>query len=389
MKTLTTDEVRQLSERREGPCVSIYMPTHRIYEGQQEDQARFKNLVRQAEQMLSGKGLRDVEIDALMKSSRELVDVTEFWRHSDHGMALLVAKDFMQPYRLPFAPPELVTVMQRFHLKPLLRLLVGDGIFFVLALSQNSVRLLEGTQHEVRRVELKDLPASLSEALKYDDPERQLQAHTGVQEIGSGPGIGGQRASIFHGQGIGKDDAKDRVLRFFRAVDRGLHEYLRERREPLVLAGVEGYFALYREANTYAHLLDEGVRGSPERMSDEELHSKAWAIVEPWFWKEQEKEAERYRKWAGTGMTANQLADIIPAAFQGRIESLILAMGAPQWGTVHPRENRVELHDQEQPGDEDLLDTAAIQTMLHGGKVFVVEPERVPENRLATAVLRY
>jgi hypothetical protein len=38
----------------------------------------------------------------------------------------------------------------RFHLKPLLPLLTGDGRFYILALSQNQVRLLQGTRYSVR-----------------------------------------------------------------------------------------------------------------------------------------------------------------------------------------------------------------------------------------------
>jgi len=43
-----------------------------------------------------------------------------------------------------------VVVSDRFHLKPLLPLLTGDGRFYILALSQNQVRLLQGTRYSVR-----------------------------------------------------------------------------------------------------------------------------------------------------------------------------------------------------------------------------------------------
>jgi hypothetical protein len=47
----------------------------------------------------------------------------------------------------------LVIVSERFHVKPLLPLLSGDGRFYVLALSQNEIRLLQGTRYSVEQVD--------------------------------------------------------------------------------------------------------------------------------------------------------------------------------------------------------------------------------------------
>ena len=57
-------------------------------------------------------------------------------------------------------------------------------------------------------------------------------------------------------------------------------------------------------------------------------------------------------------------------------------------GTVG-RSNRDLLEPEPAPGDEDLLDLAAIQTILNGGTVYVVEPEQVPGQTLLAAVFRY
>jgi hypothetical protein len=48
---------------------------------------------------------------------------------------------------------------------------------------------------------LEDVPTSIAEALKYDDPEKNLQFHTGT--TGGG---GGERSAMFHGQGAGNDE---------------------------------------------------------------------------------------------------------------------------------------------------------------------------------------
>ena len=56
----------------------------------------------------------------------------------------------------------------------------GDGAFFVLALSQGSVRLFEGSRDGIRELDLADIPTSLRDAVGYDYEQRSLQFHTGA-----------------------------------------------------------------------------------------------------------------------------------------------------------------------------------------------------------------
>lgn len=100
-------------DKRDRVCVSVYMPTHRTYSGQQEDRGRFKNLLHQTDEMLKTKGVRDVEIDSLMEASRTLLNETEFWRHSDLGLAHFVSTNLTESYRLPFDPGELVALSRK------------------------------------------------------------------------------------------------------------------------------------------------------------------------------------------------------------------------------------------------------------------------------------
>jgi hypothetical protein len=46
-------------------------------------------------------------------------------------------------------------------------------------------------------------------------------------------------------------------------------------------------------------------------------------------------------------------------------------------------------HFQIQSGDDDLLDTAAAQTILHGGKVYAMNKDAMPSNASIAAVLRF
>lgn len=383
MDAFARDDLATLVEKREGPCVSIFLPTHRAAAKSQEDRIRFKNLLRQAEERLLAGGMRSSAAREFLAPGQELLNESLFWQGQSDGLAVFLGERMVRHYRLPLAFAELLVASDRFHVRPLLPLASGDGRFYVLGISQKEVRLLRGTRHSVSAVDLDSLPRSLADALKYDQLEKQLQYHTGAPERGA------RRAAMFHGQGVGIDDNKDRLLRYFRQIDGALHELVQNQRAPLVLAGVEYYFPIYREANTYPHLLDAGIPGNPEGLRAEELHAPAWRIVEPYFQRALEDARAQYRQLAGTGRTSNNVTEIVPAAYHGRVESLFVAVGTHEWGRFNPNGEGVQVHPQADPGDDDLLDLAVIQTLLNRGAVYAVEWDKVPDSAPLAAVFRY
>lgn len=388
MNILSRDDLRTLLRKHEGLCVSVYMPTHRMGREVQQGPIRLKNLLGEAEEHLLASGLRALEAEGLLEPAQKLLRDGLFWQHQSDGLAIFISPEMFHHYRLPFDFEELVVVAGRFHIKPLLPLLSGDGRFYVLALSQNEVKLLQGTRYSVSEVDLEDVPESLAEALRHNDPEKRLQFHTGTPT----PGGKGKRPAIFHGHGVASaDDPKDYILRYFHQVDEGLHDLLRGEEVPFVLAGVDYLLPLYKEANTYPHLVDKGIEGNPEELSAEDLREQAWVIVHPLFLAAQKEAAVRYRQLAGagSGQASNDLKQVVPAAYHGRVETLFVAVGLQQWGTFEPATSLVHLHEKAEPGDEDLLDLAAAHTLLNGGTVYAVKPEEVPDDAQLAAVFRY
>jgi len=358
------------------PCVSIFLPTERAGREVQQNPIRLKNLIRDAEHRLQELGVRSV--DAITKPAHELVSDGAFWRHQGDGLALFLAPDFAESYTLPTPFENLAVVADHFHLKPLLPVISDAQHFYVLGLSQQYVKLFRGGRYSVGEVKLSGVPASLRDALQYDDREPSLQSHGG----------GGTRA-IFHGQGLGKDDPKDDIKRYFRLIDSGLHEILKEERAPLVLAGVDYLLPLYREVTEYPHVTDVGVEGSPEHVSVEELHGRAWDIVAPLFGKDLEAAKARYLAMADTPNGTSDVKRAVRAAHQGRVDSLFVAVGEHLWGTWEPTTEAIHVHPEPEAGDVDLLDSAAAQAWLHQASVFAVPPAEVPGGGQLAATLRY
>jgi hypothetical protein len=254
-----------------------------------------------------------------------------FWRRQSDGLALFVAADTFQTYRLPLPFSELVVIADRFHVKPLLPFFASDGHFYILALSQNQVRLLEGTRHTVDEVALEELPQSLADALQFERFERHLQFHTGASASGAG-----ERAAVFHGHDP-SDETKGRILRWFHKINAELPDLLGTEQAPMVLAGVEYLLPLYREANKYPHLLEKGILGNPERLKPEELHARAWEMVKPVFAQGRLKKRLRtFSQLAGTERATIDVAQAVPAAHHGRVELLFTAVDVEIWGTFDP-----------------------------------------------------
>lgn len=385
---LPKDELETLMQKHEGPCISIFMPAYRTEI--QQNIIRFKNMLRKAEELLQGRGWRESEAKELLDPVQRLLRDSYFWQHQRDGLAVFCSSELFRYYPLPTRLEELVVVADRFHVKPLLALFSGDGQFYVLALSQKDVRLLKGSRYSVAEVKVEGIPKSLAEALQYDDYGKLTHFYPGSQGRSSG------KITPLSGHGVGGDDDKreprDEIRRYFLQIDAGLHELLREERVPLVLAGVEYLLPIYKEVSTYPHLVEEGITGNPEGLHAEELHERAWTLVQPYFQKELDLAAAQYRQFAGTPRASHDLQVILPAAYYGRVDFLFVATDVQQWGTFDPNTHTVHLHANPEPGDEDLLDLAAVQTFLHGGKVYAVSRKEVPDDPhrgSLAAVFRY
>jgi Bacterial archaeo-eukaryotic release factor family 7 len=373
------DELTGLGLR---PAVSILMSTHRAGREIGQDWIRLKNLLRDVERQLEARGLAREAIARLVAPAHKLVDDRAFWRHQENGLAVYAAANFFRTYRCPQPFRELALVSERFQVAQLFPLLSGNRHFYVLALSQNDVRLIEATRTAGAEVDLGNLPRSLPEALLTEPPGQELQQHV-VSAVGA------KRAAMFHGHGPGLDDRKEEIRQFFHRLDRGLRPFLSDRDAPLVLAAVDYLLPLYREANTHPGLLREGIVGSPEGHSAAMLGSRGWDIVRAHMETVEAAAVARYQDLAGSARVSTDLVAIVRASHEGRVADLFVAPDAERWGSFEPDSGVVNL--QERPGvvGEDLLNLAAIHTFQRGGTVHVVARERVPGGKGIAAVFRY
>jgi hypothetical protein len=390
MDLFNRERLRDLANTEADPCISLFMPTVRIESEQDQNPIRYKNLLKKARNDLRERGLRDDRIDELLAPARDRLDDPPFWRSTSDGLAVFITPEGADFYRLPLDFEELAVVNDSFHLTPLFPLIASNNRYYVLALSQNEVRLYQGTHYAISEVKTTDIPESITEALAFDDPERSLQDHTANR-------AGRRRDAAFHGHGTDQDDNSSRphadLKRFFDQIDNGVREALEGESAPLVLAGVEYYLPLYREANRYSGLIDDQIAaGNPEHLKAKDLHAKTWEIVEPIFLEAEQASKENFHQELGNGngLASDDLHEIVPASVFSRVNELFVPIGQHRWGHYNEEGNTVEFHDGQEAGDVDLLNFATVHTYLNGGTVHALRPENMPEQeQLLAATFRY
>lgn len=386
MDLLLEQDLEDLLEMK-GLCVSIYMPTHRSGPETVQDLIRFKNLLRETGRLLLARGILPEAIDGLLAPARALLDDSGFWRQTGEGLAVFLACENPRElrkywrFRLPLRFQEQVEVREGFSIKPLIPLAARRGSFFVLALSQNQVRLIECMDTDTLEVDLAGVPKSITEALGNQKAEEYLAYHTA--------GASGGRIGVVHGKGAGNEDVKVELTRYLRQVDAGVRERLAGRTEPLVLAGAAPLPALYREVNGYAHLLPEAIAGNPEHLSKDELRQLGWQRVRPTFMEEQHRAAERYEELSGTHRVSHDITEVLPAARHGRVDVLFVSREDDVRGNFDPKIDQVYLDGDSELGDVDLLDTAAALTLRNGGTAYLVNRPQMPGGGEVAAVFRY
>lgn len=387
MQIPSTCEVKTLMEEYREPCLSVFLPIERVGSETQLNPLRLRNLLREMETQVGQDPRFSTKQAELLEPLQRLPDEEEFWLEEGRGLALFRNLELFRCYRLPERVPEQAVVSTHFYFKPLFPFLTNEGRFYLLAFSKNRIRLLAGTRYTVQEVLLpKQIPGSLAVALQGEQPEKELQYHSSAS--GALVEKGGRHALVFHGKGA-SDEAKEHLVRYFHQINRGLHEFLHDETAPFALAGVDYLMALYREVNTYPHLLERGLAGNPDELSARTLHKQAWPLVEPVLLQARQEAIARYQEVAETEQASNNSSLIVPAAHAGRVATLFVAGDREQWGCFDPTTGTIEIHETAVPGDDDLLERAATQTMLHGGAVYVLEHTQIPGGQCAAAVFRY
>jgi hypothetical protein len=380
----TLAKLLDLVPERTGPCLSLYAPIRpsgsQIY-GQQQRLADLRN---RAQGLIAEAEVEGPTAGRLLESLPELDSLAADAPPTAQGLALFLAPGESQVLVSDVAfEPEVSIHPVRFRVAPLLAAIPRFEAVYVLALSVNQVRLLEVGPATVRRMILPDLPASMTAALGELQFQSELQGH------GASPRGLARQAPIIHGHG---DDDEERwqtdLMTYFRRVGAALGE-IAAAHSPLVLATVEDHQPLFERANPDLEVLAR-ITGNPDRTSDLDLAARARVLARDAWRRRDEASLTRLREIPERDRVATDAASVVTAAAQGRVATLFAPTPRAIWGRYDATNAYAEIHQENQPGDEDLLDLAVHHTLALGGEViaFAQTPGSATTSPLA-ARLRY
>ncbi len=374
-RAIETSQFAALTGGHESPCISLYSSAGTAGKA---DLAHWMALLRTAREGLAGTPMTVEKAEEQLRSQWAVVEQDTAAHKNAPGRAIFMAGNFFGCHHLAEPVAERAVVGRGFFVRPLLPVMIARGRFFLLAVSQKHAALYEGSRDGIHKLTVEMAPASLHEDLEGQEFDRQSQFHSAA------PKSTGKRGSVFYGTDINQ---KERILHFLRTVDRTVARSLKGQSAPLVLAAVEYLFPLYKTANTYPHLLESGVAGNPDILSPEALHASSWKLVESYLEEAKMSALEMYKKLVNTERTSSNLREILVAAERGRVRYLFVPPSGEQWGSLVLPET-VHLHSGQEPGDDELLNLAAVLTLRHEGPVYVVPADELREGAPLAAVFR-
>lgn len=385
MPLLSKKEIAQLHTINQEHCISIFIPTHRAGNEvlQEKDALSLKVQLQHVKQKLAKKRYHKTEIDAITKPVQQLIDNRLFWRQQSDGLAIFIAKNYFKKYTLPIYFEAFNYISNSFYLKPLMPLFVGDGRFYFMILQLGMVQLYECTQHSITEIIINDLiPKNLQDSVGYDYEEKNLQIRT--QQTGKGQ-------VIYHGQEAAKGKRKEEIKIYFRAINDGIMSLLNDENIPLLIASQDYLFDIYKSVNTYSNLFDKNINGNLKATDVLDLHELAWEKISPTFNQERKNKIAQFIEVQGTGKTTIGIEEILPKAFEGKIDTLFCENLTDIFGTYKEENNTIAaIQTEENEESISLMNLAAIKTFLNGGSVYLLDQEEMPNRHSKiNALYRY
>lgn len=376
MRPFTVGDLQVLLGERKGPCISIFLPTHRRADGAKEDRLRFRNLVDEVKRKLEAV----VDPRAVPRMVAPLAPYleSEFWRDSLDGLAVFAAPGFLRHWRVAMEVPERVVVSDTFHVRPLIRYLQSERRWYVLSLTAGAATFFEGTPRGLTVKEADGMPRTPEEA------DIAAREKPGLSSHSSGAG-----RQVIHGSSEPRSDRED-VARWFRAVDQAICTQLRDEHSPLVLAGASRLQSAYRAVSRYAYIARDGVEGNFGRAKPEAIFERAAPIAAAALLASETQAVGEYQRLNGAQRSSDDLETVAAASVEGRVRRLLIARGRTVRGVFDRTTGVVKKRAaREDAFGDDVLDDVAGAVLARGGEVLVVEKERMPTRSPVAAVLRW
>lgn len=360
-------EIGELDLIRSDVCISIYLATTPLSRETEPSRINLGNLVKKAVAQLEATGFDKHRIVPLLEQFDDLLTDDDFWNHQANSLAILATPESLRTFRMANKLTDIVEVSDRFHLKPLLRAITFPHAAHILAIAENSVRLIEvSADLPARVVKVRGLPADLTavvgKATKKD--------YTG---IGHMHGVQGHKSYL---------------ARYVRKINEVLRPFLMHSDRPLILATTTTLETLFRSLGMIPALPDI-IAGNPEHLSESELAKAARPVLDAHY-AGQIKEFHRlFEERTGQRRTTTDISDAARLATFGGIDRLLVDIDSVVDGFVDDVTGEVTFGSQGDAINYGVVDEITGRALRTGAKVMAVRKDDIPGRSDLAVISRY
>ena len=347
-ESVSLEKLRRLASAAP-PCISIVV----VEQEARDARIAFKGAIAKVHGMLETQAPKQniaSLLDPIELAATQLIDSSK----QPATFIFLRSRDVCESLRTHYLVGQPIAMVgDSFQLVALLALAGKQVEFYILSLKLNDTRIFKCTD-------------------EVCEPAR-FPKDAGTEAAGFVPGASQEslRSEPVHDH----DHAEDYLGHFYREVDRDVNALLKGGYPPLVVVGVEHEVALFHRLTTYPACVEPGIHGLAGHLGKNEMYHQALELVRSATIGPALKALGRFDKQIGTDHASSDVQEIVDAASKGRVEHLFLLENGPLAGGAD--------------GLSELLNTAAVQTLRHGGEVQVLPAAKMPAGGSTCAVFRY
>lgn len=387
MQRITQTSIKNLMGERDEPVLTLYVPTHRFPTPPniQEDQTRFKNLVREGCRKWTEEA--DEAIAEARRHELEAhIDDLQFWQDMIETLAVFVSREGIEMYSLPIECSERVCVSSRFDLTPLLLTESINQPCYVFALATHESKLFKADLYGIEPIEV-DFPKSPEDALNIDE---MFSGSNTIRGGGGRQSGANSTPAAPHGQGDSNGAGQEERLIYLRMLDDKIHTMKDfDDSLPLIIAATDTEFGDFRSISRSKNIIDVHIPGNHTASTPEELHQLVTTLLFETLIKQKQQHAlDRLGELRGVNRSSTDLADITIAATEGRVECLLVPMIDMTTDSVSDTDEHRPLVRYNDQFNDGIFDSVCA-TAGNGGQIIAVERGSLSGMASIGAIYRY
>lgn len=289
------EQLKNLSGERNTPCVTISLDTHRTHPDNKQDEIRFKNLLKEAEErVIEEFGKRPAS--ALLEKLETLTSEIDF-NHNLDSLHVFLSNDTQEIIKSPLKTSnEGVHISDSFAIRSLIKTLNRTETYLIMLLSQSGVHLYEaindGIVSEIRNT---DFPFSENEHYNTFPDKRSDSKHL-----------------------------DDLVREFLNKIDKALVKTYHETHLNCVVICTEDNYSRLQQVADNPEIYLGYANIDYNNTSTHQIAGQAWEIIQKHQKQRRTEAISEMKEAVSQGNVLTDLQEIYQAAIDGRGDLLIV-----------------------------------------------------------------